>query len=119
MAALRRRQRPRAPRARLGHRSAVDREPIDPAALTTPVGKSLLPKEADAYFRAERVRAGDTLDQSFSILLVTNGEGAVGDVPVGRGSTVLIPHAAGTTPLSGDLEAIRCLPPDPAGEAAW
>ena len=98
---------------------SLDREPIDPAALTTPVGKSLLPKEADAYFRAERVRAGDTLDQSFSILLVTNGEGAVGDVPVGRGSTVLIPHAAGTTPLGGDLEAIRCLPPDPAGEAAW
>jgi hypothetical protein len=33
---------------------------------------------------------------------------------------VLVPYAAGATTLSGDIEAIRCLPPVPtAGEGAW
>ena len=36
------------------------------------------------------------------------------------GMTVLVPFAAGATALTGDVEAIRCLPPDPAaGEGAW
>jgi mannose-6-phosphate isomerase len=99
---------------------ALDRKPIDPAALTVP-GDGLLPHEADPYFRAQRVRGGDELEPSFSILLVTAGEGAVGDLPVARGATVLIPYAAGPAALGGDLEAIRCLPPDlgTTREAAW
>ena len=97
---------------------ALDREPIDPAALTTPAGKSLLPKEADAYFRAQRITPGDTLHQSFSIVLVTGGEGAIGELAVKRGSTVLIPHAAGDTRTDA-IEGIRCLPPDPDAEATW
>jgi mannose-6-phosphate isomerase len=96
---------------------SLDREPIDPAALTTPQS-GLLPKEADAYFRAERIGQGDTLDQSFSIVLVTGGEGAIGEVAVRRGSTVLIPFAAGDTQTEG-VEGIRCLPPDPTAEATW
>ena len=99
---------------------SIDREPIDPAALTTPAAGSMLPEEADPYFRARRVSGGDTLDPSFSILLVTEGVGAVGDLPVQRGSTVLVPYGAGATALTGDLTAIRCLPPDPnAGEGVW
>jgi hypothetical protein len=31
-------------------------------------------------------------------------------VPVRRGSTVLIPHAAGPAVLSGIVEGVRCLP---------
>jgi mannose-6-phosphate isomerase len=97
---------------------SLDREPIDPVALTTATGDSLLPKEADAYFRAQRIGPGDTLHQSFSIVLVTGGEGAIGDLRVKRGSTVLIPYAAGETTTAG-VEGIRCLPPDPTAEATW
>jgi mannose-6-phosphate isomerase len=96
---------------------SLDREPIDPAALTAG-GKGLLPKEADAYFRAQAFGAGDTLDQSFSIVLVTGGEGALGGVEVRRGSTVLVPHGAGETTAEG-VEGLRCLPPDPNAEASW
>jgi len=98
---------------------SLDREPIDPAALSAP-GGGLLPREADPYFRAERVRGGDELAPSFAVLLVTEGEGALDDLPLRRGTTVLIPYAAGTTTLSGDVEALRCLPPSPtAGEGNW
>jgi mannose-6-phosphate isomerase len=98
---------------------SLDREPIDPAALTTPAAGSLLPKEADPYFRAHRIETGDTLDQSFSIMLITHGEGEVGGLRVQRGSTVLIPYAAGEVATAG-VEGIRCLGPDPtAGDGAW
>ena len=63
---------------------SLDREPIDPAALTEADRPACCPKEADAYFRAERIEAGDTLDQSFSIVLVTGGEGTIGGVPGAR-----------------------------------
>ena len=96
---------------------SLDHEPIDPAALTA-AKHGLLPKEADAYFRAEAINPGDTLHPSFSIVLVTGGEGAIGEVAVRRGSTVLIPYAAGETTVEG-VEAIRCLPPDPNAEASW
>ena len=97
---------------------SLDYEPIDPAALTAP-GNGMLPKEADPYFRAQRVEAGDSLDQSFSIVLVNGGEVTLGDLSVQRGSTVLIPYAAGEIQTAG-IEAIRCLPPDPAaGDGAW
>jgi mannose-6-phosphate isomerase len=96
---------------------SLDREPIDPAALTEPARGSLLPRDADPYFRAQRIEPGDTLEQSFSIVLVTGGEGERGGVAVKRGSTVLIPYAAGETRTEG-IEAIRCLPPG-EGEALW
>ena len=44
-------------------------------------------------------------------MLVTGGEGTIGGVPATRGSTVLIPFAAGDTQTEG-VEGIRCLPPD-------
>jgi mannose-6-phosphate isomerase len=96
---------------------SLDRNPIDPAALTEPRGDGMLPKEADPYFRAQRIAPGDTLQQSFSIVLVTGGEGAIGDLAVKRGSTVLVPYAAGDTATEG-IEGIRCLPPG-EGEALW
>jgi len=98
---------------------SLDTEPIDPAALTTPTS-GLLPKDADPYFRAQRVEGGDSLDPSFSIVLVTAGEGTLGGLAVSQGSTVLVPFGAGVTELEGDVAGIRCLPPDPtAGEGAW
>jgi mannose-6-phosphate isomerase len=89
------------------------------AALRGPgTGRSLLPAAADAWFRAERVRGGEQLDEGFSILVALSGEGELGGEPVGRGTALLVPHAAGPLTLTGDVEAIRCRPPDSA-VAAW
>jgi mannose-6-phosphate isomerase len=83
-------------------------------------GRSLLPAEADPYFRAERVRGGDELDPGFSILVALSGDGELGGEPFGRGVALLVPHAAGALRLSGDVVAIRCRPADPAApEAPW
>jgi hypothetical protein len=30
-----------------------------------------------------------------------------------------VPHGARRTELDGDLQAVRCLPPDPTAEARW
>jgi mannose-6-phosphate isomerase len=104
---------------------AMTREPADVAALSTPDAAGLLPRAADPYFRAERARAGDVLPPSFAILLAVAGEGALrtgaGDeLELRRGATVLVPFGAGDSTLTGDVEAIRCLPPVPtAGEGAW
>lgn len=81
----------------------------------------LFPAEADPFFRAERIRPTGTspLPASFSILVMLQGTGTLGwgggrVAEVTRGDTVLIPFAVGDTVVSGSLEAIRCLPPDPA-----
>jgi mannose-6-phosphate isomerase len=105
---------------------AVDLEPADIAALTAGGdAENILPPAADPYFRAERVRGGDELGPSFAVLLVLGGEGALRssdghELELRRGMTALVPYGAGATTLSGDVEAIRCLPPVPtAGEGAW
>jgi mannose-6-phosphate isomerase len=78
---------------------------------------SLLPAEADPFFVAERVDTSVRrhLSQSYGVLVVTAGEGHLAtdngaSVPVSRGSTVLIPHGAGPTMLTGTVEGVRCLP---------
>ena len=76
-------------------------------------GRSLLPPEADAWFRAERVHGGDELDAGFSILVGLAGEGSLGGEPFGRGTVRLVPYGAGSLTLEGDVEAIRCRPPAP------
>jgi mannose-6-phosphate isomerase len=104
---------------------ALDRSPADLAALTSGGDVNLLPDAADPYFRAERIRGGEELGPSFAVLLVLGGEGALRssdghELELRRGTTTLVPFGAGATTLSGDIEAIRCLPPVPtAGEGAW
>jgi hypothetical protein len=49
---------------------------------------------------------------------VTSGRGRLEfgtseSLEVGRGTTVLVPFAAGDCRLVGSLEAVRCMPPDP------
>jgi mannose-6-phosphate isomerase len=84
----------------------------------------LFPAEADPFFRAERIRPGDaaSLPAAFSILVLISGSGTLewGDrrLSVGRGDTVLIPFAAGDCVLRGSVDAVRCLPPDPAAPDA-
>ncbi|MBW4716513.1 class I mannose-6-phosphate isomerase [Saccharothrix obliqua] len=73
----------------------------------------LLPAAADPFFRADRLHVSGSyvLDPSFAVLVVLAGSGALGDLPLRRGSTVVVPHAAGGVVLTGDLVAVRCRPP--------
>jgi mannose-6-phosphate isomerase len=97
--------------------AALDRSAWDDertAALRGPgAGRSLLPAAADPWFRAERVRGGDELDAGFSVLVGLAGTGDLAGEPFGRGTALLVPHAAGPLTVSGDVEAIRCRPPVP------
>jgi mannose-6-phosphate isomerase len=92
---------------------ALNREGWDDATARALHGTTL-PAAAAPYFRAERVEGGDTLSQEFSILVGLSGDGRLDDLPFGRGSTVLVPYAAGATTLHGDVEALRALPGDTA-----
>lgn len=82
-------------------------------------GRSLLPPEADSYFRAERLRPDPavSLEPSFSILVVLAGQGRLetegGPLDLARGETILVPYVAGASELSGLVDIIRCLPPFP------
>jgi mannose-6-phosphate isomerase len=76
----------------------------------------LFPPEADAFFRAERIRPAGScpIPQEFSILVVVQGAGRLeteaGELALRRGATVLVPWAAGEGALQGELEVLRCLP---------
>ena len=104
--------------------ASMDRNAMDPSGLLSS-GDRLLPASADPYFRADRVGDGARLDPSFAILVGVEGEGTLRteegeELAIGRGSTVLVPHAAGQTTLAGDVSAIRCRPPAPsAGNGDW
>jgi mannose-6-phosphate isomerase len=81
---------------------------------------SLLPAQADPFFRAERIEAAPAadLERGYAILVVTEGAGALhseGGEPlgIGRGDTVLVPWEAGTCRLEGDTVALACRPPAP------
>lgn len=83
----------------------------------------LLPPASRSYFRAQRLglsRRGP-VRPSFAVLIGSWGKGAIkgGDweLPVQKGSTVVVPWAAGPVSVEGDVELIRCLPPLPADAA--
>jgi mannose-6-phosphate isomerase len=85
----------------------------------------LFPPEADPFFRAERLRPRDVspVPAGFSILVVTEGSGRLeadsgAVLELHRGTTALIPYAAGACRLVGAVEAVRCMPPDPDAPAA-
>lgn len=82
-----------------------------PAAVTELFGQP-------GFFRAERLRSAAALDASFGVLVVLDGTGVLrteraGEVPLGKGMTFVLPHAAGESTLDGDVVAVRCLPPAP------
>jgi mannose-6-phosphate isomerase len=95
----------------------VDRTRCDETRLAELRGRpnavgTVLPAEADTFFIAERVRAGQ-LEPDFSILVVTAGAGQLhydgGErLPIGRGDTIVIPYSAGPVRLVGDMTAIQC-----------
>jgi mannose-6-phosphate isomerase len=91
-----------------------------PGAAERPGVTRLLPPRADTFFRAERVDASApvTFEPGYAILVVLSGHGqltwSAGNLAVRRGSTILVPHAAGPTAIEGQCQALRCLPPTPA-----
>jgi mannose-6-phosphate isomerase len=99
--------------------SAVRRAQLTPyelARLASRRGDKLFPAEADRFFRADLVGGGSELEAGFAILVVLEGEGELrpddGEpLPLRRGSTVLVPHAAGMCELAGSVRAVRCRPP--------
>jgi mannose-6-phosphate isomerase len=117
----------------LGFETALDcvvRTGLDPEELARwkrtgerapdvrPGVRSLLPSEADPYFRAEWLQPDPdvSLEPAFSILVVLDGTGTLetengGMLVLARGQTVLIPHGAGAARLTGALQVVRCLPP--------
>jgi mannose-6-phosphate isomerase len=75
--------------------------------------RGLLPDAAAEFFRFDE---GTSFDAGFAILVVHEGEGTLecggGDpLPVRRGSTLLVPYAAGAFRLTGTARAFRCRAP--------
>jgi mannose-6-phosphate isomerase len=99
------------------------RRPVEGRAGTF----EILPAGAEPYFGAELLVPNPVseLDAGFSILVVVRGSGVLAtadgsEVPLSRGTTLLTPYAAGACRVSGQLEVVRCRPPDPgAGEGEW
>jgi mannose-6-phosphate isomerase len=105
-------------------RTAWDTERVLELRAPRVDGASRLPPAADPYFRAERLTGGSSIDPGFSVLAGTAGSGTLamvgGELPLQRGSAVLVPFASGAGELQGDIEALRARPPHPsAGEGRW
>ncbi|WP_249999119.1 class I mannose-6-phosphate isomerase [Actinoplanes sp. M2I2] len=91
----------------------VDRSAWSPARIDTLRGAAhrLLPESADGFFRAERLYGGDSVARGFSVLVAVAGEGTLtgetDNLPIRRGDTLLVPHAAGPLTLGGAVQVIR------------
>ena len=106
----------------LGYDKALDcleRRAQSPADLVrrtralTGASVDLFDAQADPFFRADRLHVSGTaaLEPSFGVFVVLEGAGTLGPVAVHRGSTVVVPHAAGEVVVTGDVVAVRCRPP--------
>ncbi|MGN7948453.1 class I mannose-6-phosphate isomerase [Microbacterium sp. 22215] len=82
---------------------------------TAPASGSAFPEAADEYFRLERIplHGTATVDQGFSIVIVTDGEVEIGAQRLRSGSTLLVPHAAGALKATGAGELLVARPPAP------
>jgi mannose-6-phosphate isomerase len=106
-----------------GSREADGNGPPAGADGTAAVVQDVLPVAAAPYFRAQRVWGNREarLEASFAVVVVLSGEGSLSgdswDVPVKRGTTLVVPWAAGAVQVRGDIELIRCLPPTPVDAA--
>ena len=105
--------------------TAVDRSGWDSdrlAGLYGPIDggtarELVLPRAADPFFRAERLRAGAQCEASFAVLVVLQGQGQLGAdgeaLAIRKGDTLVVPHSAGPTSIRGPVSVLRCLPPAP------
>ena len=105
-------------------RRAVRRDGSAPGDRGAP--RSLLPEDANPYFRAWAVDAPAdtvTVPAAFSVVVVTDGAGTMrwgdGGSTITRGDALVIPHAAGPLTFDGDVSAVVAQPPSPdSNEAA-
>jgi mannose-6-phosphate isomerase len=93
---------------------------VDRWIRTVEQGDSILPEEADRYFRLERraVEGRTVIAPGFAILVVEYGAltltTATGQaLRVARGSTLALPHGEGALTASGEGTVLICRPPDP------
>ncbi|MPY77099.1 MAG: mannose-6-phosphate isomerase [Actinophytocola sp.] len=100
--------------------AALDRSCWDSDRLATLLTRresgSLLAAAADDFFRAHRLIGDATLAAGFTVLIVVDGSGTLhtadgATLPLARGTTVVVPHAAGPARLDGPLDVIACRPP--------
>jgi mannose-6-phosphate isomerase len=94
----------------------VDRRACSPARLEelrTARPGSLLPAEADTFFRLDELVPG-VAENGFAVLVVVAGEGqlvgAWGSTALTRGTTVAVPSAAGPYDAVGSVRVVRCRP---------
>lgn len=93
------------------------------ARLVRPAGagESVLPTDADPYFRLERavVDGSVELERGFAVLVVTEGalalETSSGGLDLPRGTTAVAPYSAGPLRISGRGELLACRPPAASG----
>ncbi len=81
---------------------------------------SLLPEQADPFFRLEGLFVAGKpifIDPGYSIILVTEGSGVLsgtfGTMEVSRGESILVAACAGSLEVSGDISLLRARPPTP------
>ncbi len=80
---------------------------------------SVMPPEADPYFRAWDLRSTVevTLPEGFGVLLIVEGDGRLvdgtGSVDVRRGEALVVPAAAGPCRLAGRVTGYFAQPPSP------
>ncbi|RIX26646.1 class I mannose-6-phosphate isomerase [Amnibacterium setariae] len=99
---------------------AVSRRPLDDPEVAALVTRgvdagSVLPAAADAFFTVERVpvEGAARLRAGYAVVLVEDGDLEVGGVAAPRGTTLLIPAAAGEVPVTGAGVLLVCRPPRP------
>lgn len=100
--------------------AAVSRRGRSTAEMTAlvhraPASGSVLPADADRYFRLERqpIAAEGRIERGFAIVVVTEGEVEISGERYGRGATLLVPDAAGTLDVTGKGEVLIARPPAP------
>ncbi|MBW8761730.1 MAG: carbohydrate kinase [Microbacterium sp.] len=100
--------------------AAVNRRARSSAGLSglvaaAPAWGSVFPPVADEYFRLERipVEGAAVVERGFSVVLVDDGEVSIEGESSSRGSTLLVPHAAGALDVTGEGELLVARPPTP------
>lgn len=102
-------------------RTARTREEVAALVHRAATDGPLLPDEAARFFRLERVPVDGSavLDPGFVVVVVLDGElEAVGEhdstpTRLVRGSTAVLPHAAGSVRIHGRADVLVCRPPLP------
>ncbi|WP_314427122.1 carbohydrate kinase [uncultured Microbacterium sp.] len=100
--------------AAVNRRGRSDAE-ISTLVSTAPASGSVLPAAADGYFRLDRlpVDGATVIEEGFSVVVVIEGQVEVEGTPRSAGSTLLVPHAAGTLEVQGHGELLVARPPRP------